>query len=72
MKSFYLLLFGKTDIMICENFLSNKESIDKFPHSFGSITDEPKVFTNGEEKFVIVEMEIYQILYNINIQFKLK
>lgn len=59
---------GKNDIFISEHFFTNQNSFDNFPKSYGNIFNEniKKIFTDGEEKFEIEELEAFQLLFDNN------
>ena len=58
---YYTILFGDNDLLIPNYFLS-KESTSEFPKFYGK-NAEKNEFTGGEEKFKIVSLEAFQVLF---------
>ena len=64
-KTNYLICFGKGDILIFDNAnkMLNKSS---FPYSYGNSNIKKYSLNNGESRFIVKEIEIYHVDFDLN------
>ena len=61
-KGIYTVAFGNGDLVIGDQ-TKGYESLCKFPISYGSPNDAKYALTGGNQKFVLEEVEVYQVHY---------